>query len=100
MNKSFFKKIKLCRVFDFLPHCFNLWYYSKMHPILNPYHSKIRKSIPNEDVDISDLILKVNFEMIKSFYEDEYLNANIDWNGNKKQKAFSNWLKKNYFYQI
>jgi hypothetical protein len=98
MNKSLFKKIKLCRVFDFLPHCFNFWYYSKIHPILNPYHSRIRKSIPNESIDISDLILNVNFEMIKSFYEEDYSKTNIDWNRDRKQKTFSNWLKKTYSY--
>jgi hypothetical protein len=96
MNTNYY--FKNWNFFDLFPYSFMAWYYDNIDPIIHPSHNRIRKSIPNRWKDISELMLDVNFEMIKSFYEDEYLKINIDWNASKEQKAFSNWLKKAYRY--
>jgi len=93
-----YKHFKIWDIFDLFPYSFRMWYYDNITPTLNPSHNRIRKSIPKQWRDISTLIVDVNFEMIKSFYEDEYLKINLNWNAYKEQKSFSNWLKRTYKY--
>lgn len=91
--KSFFNK-----ALDKLPYGWRMFYYDKIKPIFKPQHSRIRKSIPKTWIDIGTLIENVNFEMIKSFYEDEYSKGYIDWEYDEYHKKFSEWLKNAYKY--
>lgn len=93
-----YKRFKIWDIFDLFPYSFRMWYYDKITPIIDPSHCRIRKSIPKQWKDISTLIVDVNFEMIKSFYEEEYLKIDINWNACEEQKKFSNWLKRTYKY--
>ena len=86
------------KVLDVLPYGYRMFYYDKVKPIFKPQHSRIRKSIPKTWMDIGTLIENVNFEMIKSFYEDEYSKGYIDWESDDYHKNFSNWLKNAYKY--
>jgi hypothetical protein len=69
-----------------------------LRTVVSPENTEIRNAIPKKWVDISELIVQVNFAMIKSFYEKEYLNGHVDWNFNQEHKSFADWLEKVYHY--
>lgn len=73
-------------------------YYDYIRPVFKPQNSKIRNSIPKTWCDISELIVRVNFQFIKSFYEDEYTNGTIDWSYTEAHINFSKWLESSYKY--
>jgi hypothetical protein len=84
---------------DLFPYSFRMWYYDNVKPLLWPCHSRIRKAVPRGWMDITNLILDVNFEMLKSFYEEEYKANTTDWKGSSEQHAaFEQWLIKAYRY--
>lgn len=85
-------------IFGMLPFSWRHWYYENISPIINPQHSRLRKSIPKQWMDISSLIVTVNFEFIKSFYEDEYCKGIVDWEATEKHKKFAKWLTEAYDY--
>ena len=62
-------------LWDILPYRWNMWYYDKLKPIFKPKHSRLRNAIPRQWCDISSLIVNVNFEFIKTFYEEEYVDG-------------------------
>ena len=94
-RESFFKRFD---IWDILPYRWSIWYYDKIRPIFRPQHSRIRKSIPRQWRDIESLIYSVNFEMIKSFYEEEFLADIIDWDYDDIHRDFASWLKQAYQY--
>ena len=73
-------------------------YYDYIRSVFKPQNSKIRNSIPKTWCDISELIVRVNFQFIKSFYEDEYTNGTIDWSCTEAHINFSKWLESSYKY--
>lgn len=73
------------------------WYY-KIRTIFKPQHNRIRKSIPRYWIDLDGVLIAVNFEILKSFYEDEYKDGLIDWNSDAKHKKFAKWLNNAYKY--
>jgi hypothetical protein len=85
-------------IFGMLPFSWRHWYYENIGSIINPQHSRLRKSIPKQWMDISSLIVTVNFEFIKSFYEDEYCKGIVDWDATEKHKKFAKWLTEAYDY--
>jgi len=74
------------------------YYYDRLKPIFNPQHSRLRKAIPKQWRDITSLILEVNFEFVKSFYEDEYIEGYIDWSATEGHQEFATWLEQAYGY--
>lgn len=74
------------------------FYDKKIRTIYNPKHSRIRKSIPKYWMDLDYVLMEVNFEIIKSFYEDEYSTGWVDWTADEKHKEFANWLEQAYNY--
>jgi hypothetical protein len=91
-----YKKIK--KHFYSLRYRVREFWYSKLNPILNPQNSRYRAVIPKTWLDVDCLMENVNFEFIKGFYEDEFLQSAVDWNYNEKHKKFALWLKKSYKY--
>lgn len=88
--KNFFKYL--------IPYKLRDFYRFKIKTIIKPQHSRIRKSIPRHWMDLDYVLVMVNFEIIKSFYEDEYKDGLIDWNSDESHKKFSKWLEKAYKY--
>jgi len=84
---NFFSKFKIFildkfgvwDLWDIFPYRWNMWYYDKLEPIFKPKNSRLRKAIPRQWRDVSSLIVDVNFEFIKAFYEDEYVDGVVDW---------------------
>jgi hypothetical protein len=85
-------------VFGLLPYSWRRWYYEVISPIIKPQHCRLRKSIPRQWRDISSLIVTVNFEFIKSFYEDEYCKGIVNWDSDEKHQKFAKWLTQVYDY--
>ena len=73
-------------------------YYDYIRPIFKPQNTKIRNCIPKTWCDITELIVRVNFQFIKSFYEDEYINGVVDWSDTEAHINFSKWLENSYKY--
>ena len=94
-------KYDLYDLFDLFPYKWRLWYWDNIKPIIKPAHKRLRKAIPRQWRDISSLIVELNFEIIKSFYEEEYVKGLVDWEGTSKKAAeFEKWLKKAYRYIV
>lgn len=63
---------------------------------MKPAHQQLRDAIPREFRDISSLIVSVNFEFIKSYYENEM--DVIDWDHNEYHQEFRDWINDAYAY--
>jgi len=75
------------------------FYWKYIKTIWNPQHSKIRKAIPRYWMDVDVIFEDVCFEIIKSFYEDEYKLGLVDWEGSGgRSMEFVKWLEKTYKY--
>jgi len=95
-----FEKFGVWDVWDILPYKWNMWYYEVIKPIFRPSNSRIRNSIPRQYRDVTSLIVDVNFEFIKAFYEDEYVDGVVDWTATENHKEFVEWLERSYTYII
>lgn len=67
-----------------------------VYRLFKPCHVKIRNSIPKRWCDLTELTLIVNFEIIKSFVEQEM--HHIDWEHTKNTKEAAAWLNSSYKY--
>jgi hypothetical protein len=68
-------------------------------PFFYPQNKRYRKVIPKVWNDVSGLIIIVNFEFIKGFYEDEYMAGTVDWEGSSPSHVkFAKWLESAYDY--
>lgn len=92
------KKFGVWDIWDIVPYRWQRFYYDHIKTIFKPHHSRLRKAIPRQWWDLSGLIIEINFEIIKSFYEDEYSKGIIDWNSDKYHKKFAAWLEASYKY--
>lgn len=82
-----------------LPYRWQIRYYDKIKPIFVDKQKRIRKSIPRTWCDISHLMVDVNFEMIKKFYEEEYKADIVDWEASGPEHVeFIEWLEWAYTY--
>jgi hypothetical protein len=82
-----------------LPFSWRMRYYDKIRPIWNDEQKRIRKSIPRTWCDVSHLMVNVNFEMIKKFYEEEYKAGIVDWEASGPGHVeFTQWLEWAYNY--
>jgi hypothetical protein len=98
LRKYILHKFEIWDIWDILPYRWSLIYYDKIKPLFKPHNRRIRKAIPRQWCDISHLIIDVNFEFIKAFYEDEFKADIVDWNATEHHKEFSQWLEKTYAY--
>lgn len=85
-------------IWDILPYSWQRFYYDHIKTIFKPHHSRLRKAIPRQWSDLTSLIVDVNFEMIKSFYEDEYSKGIVDWEADERHSEFAKWLEASYKY--
>jgi hypothetical protein len=85
-------------LFTLLPWSWRNFYYDHIKTIFKPHHKRLRKAIPKKWSDLTHLIVVVNFEFIKSFYEDEYSTGLVDWDATEYHKKFATWLEKAYYY--
>jgi hypothetical protein len=93
-----FQKYDIWDFLDLFPYRWRMYYYDKIKPIFKPQNERIRKSIPRTWTDVSHLIVEVNFEFIKAFYEDEYKADIVDWDATEQHKEFAKWLEESYEY--
>ena len=93
-----FEKYNIWDMWDLFPYRWSMYYYDFVKPFFSPRNKRIRKSIPRQYRDISSLIVDVNFEFIKAFYEDEYKSDIVDWEATEHHKEFADWLEKTYEY--
>lgn len=96
--KTLFQRWRIYDWLDIFPFRYRMWYYDNIKPIFKPCHVRLRKAIPRQWSDLVSIIENVNFEIIKSFYEEEYKNGHIDWSSSETHKAFEQWLIETYRY--
>ena len=82
-----------------IPYQIREFYWMKVKTIWSPKHSRIRKVVPRHWMDLDYVLEVVNFEIIKSFYEDEYKTGIVDWKGSGGSALeFTKWLEEAYTY--
>jgi len=82
-----------------VPYQVRNFYFYHIKTIWAPQHTRIRKAIPRHWNDLDSVLQNVNFEIIKSFYEDEYKQGPVDWEGSGKEAVkFAKWLEASYEY--
>ena len=91
-----YDKLNIWDIWDVFPYKWSMWYYEVFKPIFRPSNSRIRKSIPRQYRDVTSLILDINFEFIKAFYEDEYVDGVVDWTATEHHQEFARWLELSY----
>jgi hypothetical protein len=93
-----FEKYNIWDIWDLFPYRWSLIYYDQIKPFFSPCNKRIRKAIPRQYRDVSSLIVDVNFEFVKAFYEDEYKADIVDWDATEHHKEFAQWLERAYEY--
>ena len=93
-----FEKYGFWDAWDLFPYNWRMTYYDKVRPIFKPQNQRIRKAIPRTWVDVTELVVTVNFEFIKAFYEDEFKADIVDWEATEKHSEFAKWLEGAYEY--
>jgi hypothetical protein len=91
-----YEKYEIWDFMDLFPYRWRMYYWDNIKPIFKPRNQRIRKSIPRTWKDISHLMVDVNFEFIKAFYEDEYCKDIVDWEATESHKEFAEWLELTY----
>lgn len=85
-------------IWKFVPFGWRMTYYDKIRPIWNDENKRVRKSIPRTWKDISGLMVELNFEMIKTFYEEEFIAGIVNWECTEGHKEFADWIEYAYNY--
>ncbi len=65
--------------------------YWAVYRFFNPCHKDIRRAIPRQWSDISELIVDVNAAMIISFKKEADASC-VDWSATEGHQKFKNWL--------
>lgn len=87
------------KIYRRIPYQIRDFYWRHIKTIWRPQHSRIRKAVPKHWVDLDHVLQEVNFEIIKSFYEDEYKAGIVDWEGTGGEALkFTKWLEEAYMY--
>ena len=92
------EKFEVWDIWDLLPYRFRMVYYDYIRPIIKPQNQRIRKAIPRTWVDVTELVVSVNFEFIKAFYEDEFKADIVDWEATEQHSQFAKWMEGAYEY--
>jgi hypothetical protein len=95
---NLFNRYGIWNLTDILPYKWRDFYWSKIRTIFKPAHKRIRKAVPRDWRDLDYIIESVNFEILKSFYEDEYKKDIVDWTSTPDHKEFAKWLEAAYKY--
>jgi hypothetical protein len=98
LRSYIFEKYGIWDALDLFPYSWRMTYYDKIKPIFKPQNQRIRKAIPRTWVDVTELVVTVNFEFIKAFYEDEFKADIVDWEATEKHSEFAKWLEEAYEY--
>ena len=85
-------------IWDIMPYKYQRLYYDHIKTIFKPHHTRLRKAIPRQWHDLSSIIIDINFEIIKSFYEEEYSSGIVDWQADEHHSKFAKWLEEAYKY--
>jgi hypothetical protein len=86
-------------IWDVVPYSWQRNWYDKIKPFFRPQNKRLRKIIPRTWADISYLIENVNFEFVKKFYEEEYVDGIVDWEQSGEHHVeFARWLEATYQY--
>jgi hypothetical protein len=93
-----FEKFGIWEFLDIFPYSWRMTYWDKIRPIFKPQNKRLRKFIPRTWRDTSHFIVQLNFEMIKIFYEEEYMADIVDWDSDDPHRKFARWLEHTYFY--
>jgi hypothetical protein len=93
-----FEEYGVWDAWDLLPYGWRMTYYDKIRPIIKPQNQRIRKAIPRTWVDVTEMVVSVNFEFIKAFYEEEFKADIVDWEATEKHSEFAKWLEEAYEY--
>ena len=93
-----FEKYGVWDVIDIFPYRLRMYYWENIRPVFIPSNRRIRNFIPRTYRDISQLMVDVNFEFIKIFYEDEYKADIVDWEATEHHSEFAKWLESAYTY--
>ncbi len=83
---------------NMLPYRWSEFYFKNIKPVFFPNNRIILDTVPKQPANISDLIVDVNFAMIKQFYEKNYLLGLVDWKTTSDLERFEQWLKEAYVY--
>jgi hypothetical protein len=95
----YYKIFGKVRIWDILPYSWQRCWYDKIVPVFKPQNKRLRKVIPKIWTDISSLIETVNFEFVKKFYEEEYVDGVVDWEQSGEDHVkFARWLEETYRY--
>jgi len=95
----YYKIFGKVRIWDILPYSWQRNWYDKIVPVFKPQNKRLRKVIPKTWTDISSLIEAVNFEFVKKFYEEEYVDGVVDWEQSGEHHVqFTRWLEETYRY--
>lgn len=97
---SVFWYIFKTRIAYVIPHKFRDFWHHNIRTLYKPQHGRIRNCVPKYWMDLDHVLITVNFEIIKSFYEDEYKHGMVDWNSDATHKNFAKWLEKSYKYVV
>lgn len=93
-----YEKYGIWDVFDLFPYRWRMYYCDHIKTIFKPNNNRLRKAIPRQYSDISGLVVDVNFEFIKAFYEDEYKADIVNWEATEHHSEFVKWLEVAYTY--
>ena len=91
-------KFNVYDIWDILPRFWKYYYWDYLGPVIEPQNGRYRKVIPRKWADVSSLIEVINFEFVKGFYEEEYVNGIVDWDAQPEHREFADWLEATYKY--
>ena len=98
LESIFDKEIKMTR-FESFYISVKWWFHDLVwdtYRFFKPCHQRLRNVIPKRWCDLTELTLLINFEIIKSFVEEEM--DNINWESDPEHKKAGEWLKASYKY--
>jgi len=98
LRKLLADKFNVYDIWDVFPRYWKYYYWDYLGPIIKPRNSRYRKVISRKWADVSSLIENVNFEFVKGFYEEEYVNGIVDWDAHPEHREFADWLELAYKY--
>lgn len=98
LRKVLNEKFSIYDIWDILPRYWRFRYWDTIGLFIEPQNTRYRKVIPRRWADVSSLIETVNFEFVKGFYEDEYIDGRVNWDAFPEHREFADWLEATYKY--
>ncbi len=82
----------------YIPFPISDFWHKHIRTIYHPHNNRLRNTIPKTWMDKDAIFENVSFEIIKSFYEDEYKADIVDWENTPNTAKFIEWLEGAYRY--